>query len=219
MNLFKVKICGITRPEDAAVVADSGGDAIGLNFYAQSPRFVQDDLAKQIIAALPAQVAKVGVFVNASAEEIRRKVSTLGLNWVQLHGDEPPEFLLELPGIPVIRAVRMNQRVSVVLAKQGQFVRLPNAVLIDAYDPDAYGGTGQTVPWDAVPEAGRRLAGLPVILAGGLTADNVAQAIQTARPHAVDTASGVETSPGIKDPDKVRAFVAVAKANFSNANS
>jgi phosphoribosylanthranilate isomerase len=215
MNLFTIKICGVTRPEDAAAVAEAGGDAIGLNFYAQSPRFVQDDQAERIISNLPAHVAKVGVFVNSPAKEIREKVERLGLDWAQLHGDEPPEFIAELPGIPVIRAVRMDQRTSVVLPRQGQLVKLPHAVLIDAYDPENYGGTGQTVPWKAVPEARRRLAGLPVILAGGLTPENVAEAIAAAKPQAVDTASGVEASPGIKDPEKIKAFVVAAKESLA----
>jgi phosphoribosylanthranilate isomerase len=215
MDLFRVKICGITRPEDAIAVAEAGGDAIGLNFYAKSPRFVQDDLARQIIAALPPPVAKVGVFVNSPAAEIREKAERLKLDWVQLHGDEPPEFVLELPGLRVIRAVRMSDRVTVVLPKKGQLVKRPSAVLIDAYDSAAYGGTGKTIPWDAVPEASRRLAGLPVILAGGLTPENVAEAIATARPHGVDTASGVESSPGIKDPEKLGAFIRAARESFS----
>jgi phosphoribosylanthranilate isomerase len=216
MELFRIKICGVTRPEDAAEIAAAGADAIGLNFYAGSPRFVEDSLAAEIIAALPAEVAKVGVFVNSDAATIRDRVSRLGLGWVQLHGNEPPDFIQELPGIRVIRAVRLQDRTSVILPKaKGQLVRLPNAVLIDAHLPDAYGGTGKTVDWTWIPEAQRRLTGLPIILAGGLTPENIAAAIQTARPNAVDTASGVESSPGVKDAGKVRAFVAAAKGAFS----
>jgi phosphoribosylanthranilate isomerase len=215
MSLFRIKICGITRPEDAAAIAEAGADAIGLNFFAASPRFVEDDRAAEIIAALPAQVAKVGVFVNADAGAIQHKVARLGLDWVQLHGDEPPEFIMELSGLAVIRAVRLQDRVSVVLPRaKGKLTRLPKAVLIDAYSEAAYGGTGQTVAWEAVPEARRRLAGLPVILAGGLTPENVAEAIRVGRPDAVDTASGVESAPGVKDLEKVRAFVAAANKAF-----
>src|SRR6187397_588311 len=207
MALFRIKICGVTRPEDAVGIAEAGADAIGLNFYSASPRFVDDDRAAEIIAAVPGQVAKVGVFVNADAAAIRDKVQRLGLDWVQLHGDEPPEFVAELPGLAVIRAVRLQDRVSVVLpATKGKLIRLPKAVLIDAFSASAYGGTGTTVAWEAVPEARHRLAGVPVILAGGLTPENVAEAIQIARPDAVDTASGVESSPGVKDLAKVREF-------------
>jgi phosphoribosylanthranilate isomerase len=216
MSLFRIKICGVTRPEDAADIADAGADAIGLNFYPSSPRFVSDEQAEEIIAALPAHVAKVGVFVNADASAIRDKVQRLGLDWVQLHGDEPPEFITELPGLAVIRAVRLQDRVSVVLpSTKGKLIRLPNAVLIDAFSASAYGGTGTTVVWEAIPEARRRLAGLPVILAGGLTPENVAEAIRVARPDAVDVASGVESSPGIKDLAKVRDFVAASREGLS----
>jgi phosphoribosylanthranilate isomerase len=215
MSLFRIKICGVTRPEDAAGIAEAGADAIGLNFYAASPRFVSDDLAAEIIAALPAPVAKIGVFVNADAAAIREKVQRLGLDWVQLHGDEPPEFLAELPGLAVIRAVRLSDWARAVLpAAEGKLVRLPKAVLIDAFSASAYGGTGMTVAWDAIPEARRRLAGLPVILAGGLTPKNVAEAIQAARPDSVDVASGVESSPGVKDLAMVKDFVAASREAF-----
>jgi phosphoribosylanthranilate isomerase len=215
MSLFRIKICGVTRPEDAQAIAEAGADAVGLNFYPSSPRFVSDERATEIIAALPAGVAKVGVFVNLDAGSIRDKVQLLGLDWVQLHGDEPPEFIAELPGLAVIRAVRLQDRVSVVLpTTKGKLVRLPNAVLIDAYSASGYGGTGKTVAWEHIPEARRRLAGLPVILAGGLTPDNVAEAIRIAGPDGVDVASGVESSPGIKDPVKVSRFVAAARGNL-----
>lgn len=225
MGLFSIKICGVTRPEDAAAIAAAGADAIGLNFYEQSPRFVADDRAAEIAAALPPEVAKVGVFVNSPADVILAKVAALGLDWVQLHGDEPPEFLQALPGIRVIRAVRLQDRASVVLPKsKGQLVRLPQAVLIDAFAPDSYGGTGKTVAWEAIPEARRRLAGLPIILAGGLTPENVAEAIRVARPDAVDTASGVESvgrssasGAGAKDIEKVLAFVRAASEIFSQS--
>ena len=215
MPLFQIKICGVTRPEDAAGIAEAGADAIGLNFHAASPRFVEDDRAAEIIAALPAHVAKVGVFVNADAATIRDKVQRLGLDWVQLHGDEPPEFVAELPGLAVIRAVRLQDRVSALLATtKGKLIRLPNAVLIDAFSPTAYGGTGTTVAWSAIPEARRRLASLPVILAGGLTPSNVVEAVSLAQPDAVDVASGVESSAGVKDLAKVREFVTAARQSL-----
>jgi phosphoribosylanthranilate isomerase len=217
MPLFRIKICGVTRPEDAAAIAAAGADAIGLNFYPNSPRFVTDEQAAEIIAILPPTVAKVGVFVNADAATIRDKAQRLGLDWVQLHGDEPPDFIAKLPGLAVIRAVRLRDRVSVVLPDaKGKLVRLPNAVLVDSFSDAAYGGTGQTVAWEHIPEAKRRLAGLPVILAGGLTPENVAEAIRVARPNALDVASGVESSPGIKDLAKVQAFVTAARESFGD---
>lgn len=215
MPLFRIKICGVTRPEDAVAIAEAGADAIGLNFYPASPRFVADDRAAEIIAALPAHVAKVGVFVNADAAAIREKAERLGLDWVQLHGDEPPEFAAELPGLAVIRAVRLQDQLSGVLPNtRGKLIRLPHAVLIDAFSASAYGGTGTTVAWEAIPAARRQLAILPVILAGGLTPENVAEAIRIAQPDAVDVASGVESSPGVKDPAKVRDFVAASRESF-----
>lgn len=215
MSLFRIKICGVTRPDDAAAIADAGADAIGLNFYAASPRFVPDDLAAEIIAALPPQVAKVGVFVNADTAAIRDKVERLGLDWVQLHGDEPPEMVAELTGIRVIRSVGLQDQVS-AMSTNGKPLQLPQAVLIDAITASSYGGTGKTVDWDGVPEARLRLASLPVILAGGLTAENVAEAIRRAHPDAVDVASGVESSPGIKDLAAVKEFVASARESLAD---
>jgi phosphoribosylanthranilate isomerase len=219
MALFRVKICGVTRPDDAAGIAAAGADAIGLNFYPQSARFVDDVQAAAIVAALPGGIAKVGVFVNAPADVILGKVEQLGLDWVQLHGDEPAEFVEKLPGIKVLRAVRLQDRVSAVVpTKKGLLIRLPAAVLIDAYAPGTYGGTGQTVDWRGIAVARRRLAGLPIVLAGGLTPENVATAIATARPDAVDTASGVESSPGVKDLAKVQAFLQAATASWPQSS-
>lgn len=212
MSLFRIKICGVTRPDDAAMIAAAGGDAIGLNFYPGSPRFVSDERAAEIIAALPGGVAKVGVFVNADAATIRNKAEQLGLDWVQLHGDEPPEFISQLPGLKMIRAVRLRHQTVLTLPATG--TRLPDALLIDAFSTAGYGGTGETIAWDSIPEARSGLMGLPIILAGGLTSENVAEAIQVAFPDAVDVASGVEASPGVKDAAKVRSFVAAARKSL-----
>jgi len=213
MSLFRIKICGVARPEDAAAIAAAGADAIGLNFYASSSRFVDDARAAEIIAAAGPSLVKVGVFVNASADEIREKVERLGLDWVQLHGDELPQFVADLQGIRVIRAMRWGESSTKYLAALTP-PGLPTALLLDAYSATAYGGTGQTINWAAVPEVRKRSAGLPLILAGGLTPENVAEAIHAAQPDAIDTASGVESSPGVKDPAKIRAFIAAARTAF-----
>jgi phosphoribosylanthranilate isomerase len=210
---FRVKICGITRPEDASMAAGAGADAIGLNFYPGSPRCVTLEQAQAIAAAMPAGVARVGVFVNADLAEMRRIADSVPLDYVQLHGDEPPQAIAALD-VPVIRAFRCGSAglmpVGLYLEACRQAGRLPAAVLIDAYAPGAFGGTGQTLDWPALAAGREHLAGLPLILAGGLTAENVAAAIAAARPDGVDTASGVESSPGVKDAARVRAFVAAA---------
>lgn len=213
MSMFRIKICGVTRPDDAAAIAESGADAIGVNFYPPSPRFVSDERAAEVLAALPQGVAKVGVFVNAGALEIRDKVQRLGLDYVQLHGDEPPQIIALLAGIPVIRTLRLRpgDTAPKILPASGEASRLPIALLVDAAAPGAYGGTGQTVDWTVVPLLRRQSVGLPIILAGGLTPENVAEAINISGADCVDTASGVESSLGVKDWNKVRAFVASAR--------
>jgi len=237
--MFRIKICGITRPEDALAVASSGADAIGLNFCQQSPRFVSADRARKIAAATGGSLAKVGVFANATSGEIDRLCGAVGLDWVQLHGDEPPELLSELGAQKILRAFRLDDRglgpIADYLDACRVAGRMPDAVLVDAHVAGQYGGTGRTVDWQALTNSNRdpaatesasRLAigdrpadgvdskwrrGLPLVLAGGLTPDNVAEAIRTVRPDAVDTASGVESAPGLKDPDRCKRFIAAAR--------
>ena len=216
--MFRIKICGITKPDDACLVAEAGADAIGLNFYAKSKRYVAREIAKEIAAVLPASVAKVGVFVNASADEIRQLASEVPLDYVQLHGDEPAEILTELRDIQVIKAHRCRERGLLSLARSLADVdsdAQPCAVLVDAYHHAQYGGTGRSLDWTEVGRQKSLLGQLPVILAGGLTPVNVARAIRLAGPYAVDTASGVESSPGVKDAQKVKAFVQNAKKVFN----
>ena len=176
-------------------------------------------MARQITKELPAGVAKVGVFVNASSDEIVRIADTVGLDVIQLHGDEPPELLRELEGRPVMKAFRLRQpglgEVAEYLRRCSEVGRLPDLVLVDAFAPDQYGGTGAAVDWSSLAAEHYRIGTLPLTLAGGLTPDNVAQAVKTARPAAVDTASGVESSPGIKDADLVRRFVQQARHALS----
>jgi phosphoribosylanthranilate isomerase len=245
--MFQIKICGITSAEDALVAAEAGASAIGLNFYDQSPRHIQPDVASDIVRAVregypPERLEIYGVFVNASVDDILwtlRDGDLYGVEQsvgIQLHGDEPPEFLAELkdqglgrgqellaaaghaPLVQVVRAFRCRsaglEEVESYLTLCRKFGALPHHVLLDAHDPAAYGGTGKSVDWEAVRRERAALLGLPLILAGGLTPDNVAQAIATARPDAVDVASGVETSPGKKDPAKVRHFIAEARRAF-----
>lgn len=209
--MFKTKICGITNAEDAAHAAAVGTDAIGLNFYDQSPRYVDENQARQIIAATPAHVMKVGVFVNASFEQMTHLAARLELSAIQLHGDEPPEMISRLEGIPVIRAFRLKkgeaEPMLTYLADCRQRDRLPAAVLIDAYSKEAYGGTGERVDWRQAAKWKTQLGDLPMILAGGLTADNVAEAVKTVQPFGVDVASGVEIEPRRKSRELVKRFV------------
>jgi phosphoribosylanthranilate isomerase len=216
--MFQIKICGITNVEDAQMAAEAGADAIGLNFYAGSRRFVAIEQAAKIALSLPLHVQKVGVFVNASAAEVLRICDAVGLDAIQLHGDEPPQFLGELNGKPIIKAFRLQGPSLKVVADYikesaviGDSVRM---VLVDAFRPGVFGGTGERLDWQALDQW-KESIGVPLVLAGGLTAQNVDAAISTARPAAVDTASGVETMPGIKDGTKVREFVDRARTAFT----
>jgi phosphoribosylanthranilate isomerase len=213
---MKVKICGITTVEDALTAADAGADFIGLNFYAGSPRAISPDRAKAITMQLPAEVDAVGLFVNASAKQIRELCHAAALGTVQLHGEEPPELLAELAEFRIIRAFRCGKDglapVHEYLARCRRAGRVPDFVLVDAHRPGRYGGTGASPPWDVVAREYDRDEWPPLLLAGGLTPANVAEAIERVHPSGVDTASGVEAAPGRKDPEKVRAFVRAARA-------
>ncbi len=217
--MFRIKICGITKPADARLAAEAGADAIGLNFYAQSPRYVSIEAAREIAAAVRPSVRKVGVFVNAAVDEIRATMAELALDLAQLHGDEPPDFLAALGGVPTMRVFRLGEDVAGDLAAAGGYLAachrlraVPRMVLVDAARAGHYGGTGETVDWRLVAEGRRHLAGAPLVLAGGLTPQNVVAAIATVRPWAVDTASGVEESPGKKAAALVASFVAAARS-------
>lgn len=216
--MFRVKICGITTVEDGLRAARAGADAVGLNFFPGSPRFVSREAARGIVAALPGGVARVGVFVNADLSELVKTAGAVGLDMIQLHGDEPPAVVGQLAPRTVIRAFRCR---DAGLAPVRQYLdecrrsgRLPESVLLDAYSPEKYGGTGHCLDWPSVRGAREQLGGLPIVLAGGLTAENVGAAITAAHPAAVDTAGGVESAPGVKDEEKLVAFVAAARAAF-----
>ena len=196
----RTKICGITRVEDALVAAQAGVDAIGLVFYHKSPRAVSMTQAAKIIAALPPFVSTVGLFVNASRTEIDALLSQVSLDVLQFHGDETPA---ECEGFfrPYYRALRMQPGVDIAaLAAQYSGAQ---GILLDAWVPGIHGGTGERFDWSAIPD---NLA-KPLILAGGLNADNVSEAMQQVQPWAVDVSGGVESSPGLKDADKMRKFL------------
>lgn len=196
----KVKICGITSPADAVAAAEAGADLIGLMFYEKSPRHVSLQTAAKIARALPPFVVKVGVFVNAPEDWVVRAIGECGLNLLQFHGDEPPEFCTRF-GVMSMKAFRIRD-----LKSLKELPNYPtNAYLLDAYSPGARGGTGEKFIWDLAIEAQK--FGKPIFLAGGLTPENVADAARKVQPFGVDVSSGVESSPGKKDPAKVRAFI------------
>lgn len=210
---MRIKICGITRAQDARVAAEAGADAIGLVF-AESPRRVTVAQAKRIVAALPPYVSAVGVFVNARASTVVGTTVRTGLSEVQLHGDETPAFIAKLAGLRVTKALRVRDRAFVDAAEA--FVRAgARAILLDAYSTGARGGTGRRFDWDLV--AGALKAGAidpapPMILAGGLTPLNVGSAIRRVRPWGVDVSGGVETEPGLKCPEKIARFIAAVRS-------
>jgi phosphoribosylanthranilate isomerase len=201
--MVKVKICGITDRDDALHAAACGADALGFVFYAASSRCVVPEQARAIIAALPPFVTRVGLFVNENPERIRALVAACGLDAVQLHGDELPTDCL-LPPCRVIKGVRP--------ADAGDLPALADypvtALLVDAAVPGQFGGTGQRADWGLARQLATRHR---VILAGGLTPENVGAAVRQVRPYGIDVASGVEISPGRKDPDKVARFIRMAR--------
>lgn len=203
--MVRVKICGITNLEDARLAADLGAHALGFIFYPKSPRAVAPDAARDIIRALPPFVLTVGVFVDEEAGVVRDLATTVGLDWVQVHGRESPAYCRAL-GHRVIKGLRVKG--EEIFGELNEYKGAVQAFLLDAYKPGRPGGTGETFDWDLARRAGKYG---PIILAGGLTAANVAEAIRIARPTAVDVASGVEAAPGKKDPERLRAFFASMK--------
>jgi phosphoribosylanthranilate isomerase len=218
---FQFKICGLTSVDDAVAAVDAGADAIGLNFYSGSKRCVGADVARQIVMAVGARATMVGVFVNSSAADIHRLVAETGIHAIQLHGDEPPELIRALgSGCPVVRARRLDEKgtaaIAADLAACIDIVGVgPAAVLIDAAAAGQFGGSGEQADWSLLTGERHWLGGVPLVLAGGLTRENVAEAIRSVRPAAVDVASGVESSPGKKDQGKMREFVAAAREAFA----
>ncbi|MBU1282688.1 MAG: phosphoribosylanthranilate isomerase [Gammaproteobacteria bacterium] len=205
MSAVRSKICGITRIEDALSAVEAGADAIGLVFYAKSPRAVTVLQARAIIAALPPFVTTVGLFVDASRCELGEILDAVPLDLLQFHGDETPA---DCEGYhrPYIKALRVKPGDDI--AAQVALYKNASGVLLDAYVPGIPGGTGEAFDWSLVPQGLK----MPIILAGGLSAENVAQAIVQVRPYAVDVSGGVEIAKGIKDGGKIRAFMQAVKA-------
>lgn len=218
MNLFDqpfdtvaVKICGITQGEQAQQIVELGTDAIGVNFWPQSKRYIPFDQARPWLEDLQSKVTRIGVFVNPDADEVTRILTSGAIDHVQLHGDESPQMLEKLTqqGFSVYKAlgIKNEQNLDRIETYPG------SKILLDAYAPSEYGGTGEAFDWNLGRMAVERFRGeKKIILAGGLTAENIATAIQQVNPFAVDTASGVESgTPGIKDLDKVKQFIETAK--------
>ncbi len=211
---IRIKICGLTRAEDALAAVQAGADAVGFVFVPGTPRAVEPAKAAAISRQLPPFVARVGLFVNAEAEFIRATVALAGLDTVQLHGEEPPCLAAALRDVSkVIKAFRIRSAES--LAELPAYRDAVDALLLDAYVPGAHGGTGARFDW--VHARAARELGRPVILAGGLTPGNAAEAVRQARPYALDVSSGVESAPGLKDPEKVRQFIRAARQAMATA--
>lgn len=195
-----VKICGITRVEDGLLAARAGAHAIGLVFYRPSPRFVDPRTAAEIVRALPPFVTVVGLFVNAGVDEIRDVTGRIRLDLLQFHGDESPEFCRQF-GIPYMKALRVRPGLDLIQCESAY--QDAKALLLDAFVDGVPGGTGATFDWNLIPGTLR----LPVVLSGGLSPGNVGEAIRQVRPWAVDVSSGVEKEKGIKDAEKIAAFM------------
>ena len=197
----RIKICGITRVDDARIAAEAGADAIGLVFYAPSPRNVELAQARAIVAAVPPFVTVVGLFVDPARDQVEAVLRTCSLGLLQFHGDEAPDFCCSF-GLPYIKAARVRANADLV-----QYLSSYHAAqgwLLDGYHDQLYGGTGASFDWMLIP---RDLA-RPVILSGGLTPDNVGAAVRQVKPWAVDVSSGVEAAKGVKDAAKIAAFIA-----------
>ncbi|WP_426209685.1 phosphoribosylanthranilate isomerase [Pseudomonas sp. TWR2-1-1] len=205
MSAVRSKICGITCIDDALAAVNAGADAIGFVFYAKSPRSVTAQQARGIIAALPPFVTTVGLFVNATACELNETLDAVPLDLLQFHGDETPE---QCEGYhrPWIKALRVKAGDDIAAACKA-YARA-SGILLDTYVEGVPGGTGQAFDWSLIPQGLSK----PIILAGGLSAGNVAQAIAQVRPYAVDVSGGVEKSKGIKDHDRIRAFMQAVRA-------
>jgi phosphoribosylanthranilate isomerase len=203
MNTLFVKICGITTAEDAQAAVESGADALGFNFYPKSKRYISPDRAAVIIKSVPAKILAVGVFVNPDKEDVRDAIQKSRINVLQFSGDEKPEHLSGFK-IPIIKAIHITDRASV--EKMKSFV--VDSYLLDTFSSDDFGGTGKQFHWEIAMEAKRYGK---IIVAGGLTPENVSDLVRNVRPYGVDVSSGVELRPGIKDHQKVKAFIRRAR--------
>ena len=202
--MTKVKICGITSFDDAISAAKFGADALGFVFYPKSPRYINIKDASLIMRKLPPFISRVGLFVNPDRELIFKILDSCELDIIQLHGDESPEFCNELPK-RVIKAIRVKDSSFLDLISK---YKNCSGILLDAFSPDSYGGTGKTFSWDILKEVKKNI---PIILAGGLNEKNIKIAIKKVQPYGVDVSSGVESSPGKKDHQKMKNFIRIVK--------
>lgn len=205
--MTKVKICGITNEKDALNAASLGADFLGFNFYKKSPRHIDEKKAEEIIKVLPARIKKAGVFVNEDADAVIKISKNLGLDLVQLHGNETLQYCKKVKKqgkIKIIKAFRIKDKNDIRKIKP--YKGHVNYLMFDAYNEGMFGGTGKTFDWKLVTGVKK-----PFFLSGGLNPSNVKKAIKTAKPFAIDTASGVELSPGVKDLIKMKAFIEAAK--------
>jgi phosphoribosylanthranilate isomerase len=207
MKPCKIKICGITNQIDALQAIDSGADALGFVFYKKSPRHVSPKVVKSIVANLPPFVLPIGVFVNEEAQVVRDIMDACGLALAQIHGDETADYCESL-GRPVIRGICLRDRNTFMAMAEYKGRARVRGFVLDAYSETAYGGTGTIANWSLAKEAAQSFS---FLLAGGLTPDNVQEAIQKVQPYGVDVSSGVEARPGKKDPAKIQAFIQAAK--------
>jgi phosphoribosylanthranilate isomerase len=196
----RVKICGFTQPEQAVQAAQLGVDAIGLVFYPPSPRNVEIEQARKIVAALPAFTTVVALFVNEQESKIRQILAQVSIDCIQFHGEEKSEDC-RIYDKPYIKALPVHKNVDIL--EQAKYYHDAAGLLLDAYHPDLKGGSGHSFDWDLIPKQ----CALPIILAGGLSAENAKEAVQTVRPYALDVSSGVEKSKGEKDVAKMAAFI------------
>ena len=201
--MTKIKICGITNAEDARMAVAAGADALGFVMYRKSARHVEPSVARDIVAELPPFVLAVGVFVNEDLAVTRNLMDECGFALAQLHGDESASYCADL-GRPVLKALRLKDRDGLLALAEMQGRGNVRGILVDAYVPDGYGGTGRLADWSLAQEASR---GTRIVLAGGLAPSNVTEAIRVVRPYGVDVSSGVEERPGKKDIAKVHAFI------------
>ena len=200
MKRTRVKVCGITRKEDAYAAIDAGADALGFVFYAPSPRAVGALQAQAIMKSLPPYVSKVGLFVNAAVAEVQQIMAASSLDCLQFHGDETADYCAQF-NLPYYKAIRVKPGVNLIQCELD--FASATALLLDTFSEKVMGGTGQTFDWNLIPSGMKK----PLILAGGLNPDNVTQAMQRVRPYAVDVSGGVEVQKGVKSPGKIAALM------------
>ncbi len=206
--MIHVKICGITSFNDAIMATNYGASALGFIFYEKSPRYINPEILKTWISNVPSSVKKVGVFVNKDVDKVNKIAEELNLGMVQLHGDESPEYCNQMIR-PVIKVFRVNKKFDSIMLKNYQVATF----LFDTYNKENHGGTGESFDWQSILQLNTET---PVILSGGLNADNVLEGIEVVKPSAVDVNSGVETAPGKKDEEKIKNLFTILKNTKGN---